>query len=66
MGAAVNAHETIQLDDTAEVVITGKDLKDLHYRASMLGSGMAPKGEMCFVWAKALHAVVENAELLKE
>ena len=57
--------ETKDLDDLAGVLISGRDLKLLLDKAQTLGSGLSPKGEMCFLWGKQLLAVVESAEEFK-
>lgn len=55
-------HEVKNLDDDAAVVISGREFKSILNKAVTLGSGLSPKGEMCFVWGKMLLSIVENAE----
>jgi hypothetical protein len=59
-------YEVAALANTESVVISSEQLRTLLYMADMLGSGMTPKGEMCFVWGKQLHEIVRSAEIYSE
>lgn len=61
----MNYTEVENLDDLADVVIAGRDLKLIYEKAKILGAGYAPKGEMCFLWGKQLLAIVQSSEELK-
>lgn len=61
----MNIHEVHEADDGATFAITGADLKTLLHYAQMLSSGLSPKGEMCFLYGKTMHAIVSRAEEVK-
>lgn len=57
----MNYPDLAALPDHAELVVEAWQLKRLYYMANMLGSGISPKGEMCFIWGKDLHEIVRLA-----
>lgn len=62
----MNMDEARALDDDAEVIISGRDLKVLLEWGLIMNSGLAPKGEMCFMYGKGNLAIVERATVKKE
>jgi hypothetical protein len=58
---AMNIGSVKEMDDCAQVAITGRDLKQLLHYAETLRSGLSPKGEMCFQWGDNLHRIVSDA-----
>lgn len=60
----MNIQDIRKAPDDAAFTISGADLKQLLSFGMTMNSGLAPKGEMCFLYGQTLIAIAQRAEPL--